>query len=116
MLVVVVSCAAAVDVAATILLSLLSAAALTIVGWQATKKRAAYGAINNQPLCKEEEDCTSQLTPAFLVLPKMKTRKKLGSLLPILHPLSVFIFSPAYFASSQFFHPLTNIIHNNIVR
>ncbi len=33
-----------------------------------------------KPWCKEEEDLTSWLTPAFLVLPKMKTREKMESL------------------------------------
>jgi hypothetical protein len=33
-----------------------------------------------KPWCKEEEDFTSWLTPAFLVLPKTKTRQKLESL------------------------------------
>ena len=55
---------------------------------QATTKRAADSAINNQPLHEEEEDLTSWLTPAFLAVPKRKTRNKLGSLLPILYPLS----------------------------
>ena len=86
--------------------------ALTIAGWQATTTRAADGAINNQPLREEEEDHTSWLTPAFLVTPKMTTRKiwKVYCLFyilsvfssshpPILHPLSFFILS----------------IHNNII-
>jgi hypothetical protein len=84
----------------------MTAAALIIAGWQATTMRAADGAITTQPLHKLEEDHSSWLTSAFLVLPKMKTGKKLGSLppitssqffhplaLPILHPLSFFIFS-----------------------
>ena len=83
-----------------------AAAALMIAGWQATTKRVANDTINNQLLHEEEADHTSWLTPAFLVISKMTTRIFLESLSPILHPLSFFIFSPAYFASSQFFHPL----------
>jgi hypothetical protein len=37
---------------------------------------------------------------------KNDDKNNLESLSPILHSLSFFIFSPAYFASSQFFHPL----------
>ena len=78
--------------------------ALTIAGWQATTKRAADSAINNQPLRKEEEDCcTSWLTPAFLVLAKTKTGKKLGSLPPIFHSLSFFILSHRLFCTLSVF-------------
>ena len=94
MSVVVVSCApVAVNAAATILSLSLMVAALTIAGRQVMTKRAVDGAINNPPFCKEEEDLTSWLTPAFLVLPKTKTRKKLESVPPIFHPLSFFIYS-----------------------
>jgi hypothetical protein len=87
-------------------LKTMTTVAVTIAGQQAMTMRAADGAINNQLLHEEEADHTSWLTPAFLVISKMTTRIFLESLSPILHPLSFFIFSPAYFASSQFFHPL----------
>jgi hypothetical protein len=65
----------------------------------------ACGRHNQQPtkpLRKEEEDLTSWLTPAFLVLPKTTTRKKIVKF-------------TAYFAPSQFFHCLTeyNILIGN---
>ena len=39
------------------------AAALAIAGWQATTKRVADGAINNQPLQEEEEDLAMAAAP-----------------------------------------------------
>ena len=74
-------------------------------GLKLVEGRAAWLMLVVVCCCQHKKPCLSTISYCrqdYVCRGFNEDKKKLGSLLPILHPLSLFIVSPTYFASSQF--------------